>query len=234
MKERTERAEWPAIAPTPASLPVFEYRGQLVADSRDVAAMLERQHKHLVRSIRTYCGYLGRTKIGPSEFFIEATYLNEQNKSQPHYLLTEMGCEFVANKATGERGTIFTAQYVQAFHSMRDELSRRRELRAAGKPIRRGLTDALRDSGEAERMHGYAYSTYTDLAYRLAIGKSARQLRQERGVAKDALAVDILTAAELEAYQRQEAAITVLLDAGMIYDNIKAALAGEEAHDALL
>lgn len=234
MKNRAERAEWPAIAHTPASLPVFEYRGQLVADSRDVAAMLERYHKHLVRSIRTYCGYLTRSKIGLSDFFIEATYQDETGRTLPCYYLTEMGCEFIANKATGEKGTIFTAQYVKAFHAMRDELSRRRELRAAGKPIRRSLTDALRDSGEAERMHGYAYSTYTDLAYRLAIGKSARQLRQERGVAKDALAVDILTAAELEAYQHQEAAITVLLDAGMVYDNIKAALAGEEAHDALL
>ena len=208
--------------PTPAPLPVIEYKGQLVADSRDVAAMLERYHKHLVRSIRTYCGYLSQSKIGPAKFFIEAEYIDEQGKLRPNFLLTEMGCEFVANKATGERGVIFTARYVEAFHAMREELTRRRELRAAGKPIRRGLTDALRDSGEVERMKGHAYSAYTDLAYRLATGKNSRQLRQERGAAR---AVDILTAAELEVYQRKEAAITVLLDAGMVYDDIKAALA---------
>lgn len=77
-------------------------------------------------------------------------------------------------------------------------------------------------------MKGHAYSTYTDLVYRLAIGKSARQLRHERGAAKDARAVDILTASELEIYQRKEAAIAVLLDAGMCYNTIKAALTGED------
>lgn len=127
---------------------------------------------------------------------------------------------------------VFKKELVRQFYAMRDELARRRELRAAGKPIRRSLTDALRDSGEVERMKGHAYGTYTNLAYKLATGKTARQLRRERAAAKDAQAVDILTAAELEEYQRKEAAIAVLLDAGLCYDTIKAALAGEgdESH----
>ena len=212
-KAKHERAGVPAL--TPATLPVFEHRGQLVADSRDVAAMLERSHGHLVRSIRTYCGYLGQSKIGSSDFFIEAEYIDEQGKPRPCYLLTEMGCEFVANKATGEKGVIFTARYVEAFHAMRDELSRRRELRTIGKPIRRSLTDAIRDSGENERMKGHAYSTYTAPTLKLATGKNAQQLRRERGAAEDAKAVDILTTSELEIYQRKEAAVAVLLDAGM-------------------
>jgi hypothetical protein len=41
--------------------------------------------------------------------------------------------------------------------------------------------------------------------------------------------VDILTAEEMEAYQRKESAIAVLLDAGLTYDAIKATLAGKEA-----
>ena len=133
---------------------------------------------------------------------------------------------------TGDKGIIFTAQYVRAFHAMRDELARRRELRTIGKPIRRSLTDALRDSGEVERMRGHAYGTYTNLAFKLATGRTARQLRRERGAAQDVHAVDILTAVELEIYQRKEAAIAVLLDAGLTYDSIKAALAGEAVNNA--
>lgn len=121
----------------------------------------------------------------------------------------------------------FKKELVRQFYAIRDELARRRELRVIGKPIRRSLTDALRDSGEVERMKGHAYGTYTNLAYKLATGKTARQLRRERGAAKDTQAVDILTAAELEVYQRKEAAIAVLLDAGLCYDAIKAALAGK-------
>ena len=37
---------------------------------------------------------------------------------------------------------------------------------------------------------------------------------------------------ELEIYQRKEAAIAVLLDAGLTYDSIKAALAGEAVNNA--
>lgn len=227
MKPKPERARVPA--PTPAQLPVFEYKGQLVADSREVAVLIERPHYIVLRTIRAMYKHLGDNNFVCSDYFIPAAYISEQGKEQPCFYCTEMGCDMVSNKMTGERGTIFTAQYVRAFHAMRDELARRRELRALGKPIRRSLTDALRDSGEVERMKGHAYGTYTNLAFKLATGLTARQLRRERAGAQDARAVDILTAVELEVYQRKEAAIAVLLDAGLCYDAIKAALAGEEA-----
>ena len=230
MKADPERAELPT--PIPAQLPVFPHKGQLVADSRDVAPFVEKDHAHLLRDIRRYVKAMEKAlnpKLVSADYFIPATYIDPTGRELPNFYCTEMGCEMVANKITGDKGIIFTAQYVRAFHIMRDELARRRELRAVGKPIRRSLTDALRDSGEVERMHGHAYGTYTNLAYKLATGKTARQLRGLRGAAKDAQAVDILTAAELEVYQRKEAAIAVLLDAGLCYDTIKAVLAGEGA-----
>ena len=227
---RTKQTGSPAPTP-PVPLPIFEYKGQLVADSREVAALIERPHYIVLRTIRAMYKHLGDNNFVCSDYFIPATYISEQGKEQPCFYLTEMGCDMVANKQNGERGTIFTAQYVKAFHAMRDELARRRDLRAIGKPIRRSLTDALRDSGEVERMKGHAYGTYTNLAYKLATGRSARQLRKERGAAKEAHAVDILTAAELEVYQREAAAIAVLLDAGLCYDSIKAVLTGEKAHN---
>ncbi len=229
MKPNSERAGLPAPVPAPALLPVFQHKGKLVADSRDIAALIDRPHWIIMRTIRTMSKHLADNKFVVSDYFIEATYIDPTGRELPNYYLTEMGCDMVANKQEGERGTIFTAQYVRAFHAMWDELARRRELRAIGKPIRRSLTDALRDSGEVERMHGHAYGTYTNLAFKLATGMTARQLRRECGAAKDARAVDILSAAELEIYQRKEAAIAVLLDAGLCYDTIKAALSGEEA-----
>ena len=228
-KAKHERAGVPAASPpTPTPLPVIEHKGQLVADSRDVAALIKRPHWQVLRTISTMCKHLNDNKFVVVDYFTEASYIDEKGENRPCYYCTQMGRDMVANKMTGERGTIFTAAYVQAFHQMKEELSRRRELRTIGKPVRRNLTDALRDSGEVERMRGHAYGTYTNLAYKLATGKTAAQLRRERGAAKDAKAVDILTAAELEIYQRKENAIAVLLDAGMCYDSIKAALAGKE------
>lgn len=120
----------------------------------------------------------------------------------------------------------FKVSLVAAFYAMRQELTRRKELRTEGKPIRRSLTDALKDSGEVERMNGHAYAAYTNLAYKLTTGKSAKQLRKERGAGRKAAAADFLTSAELERYQRQEYAIAALLDVGMDYPRIRAALVG--------
>jgi len=212
-----------------AALPVFEYKGKLVADSREVAPFAEKDHKHLLRDIRRYVGAMEKSTgptLDPLDYFIEQTYIDEKGEARPNFYCTEMGCEMVAHKMAGTKGIVFTALYVKAFHAMRKELAKQKERRLEEKPIRRSLTDAIRDSGENERMKGHAYGTYTNLAFKLATGKTAAQLRKERGAARNAHAVDFLTAAELEVYQRKEAAITVLLDAGLRYDSIKLSLNG--------
>lgn len=96
-------------------------------NSREVAEMIGKQHKDLLRDIRTYLSYMkkanqeikkGERKIAPSDFFIESTYVDSQNKVQPCYEITKLGCEMVANKLTGEKGVLFTAQYVKRFNEM--------------------------------------------------------------------------------------------------------------------
>lgn len=66
--------------------------------------MVEKNHRDLMRSIRTYSRYLREGEIPQSDFFIESTYLNAQNHELPCYLLTKKGCDMVANKMTGEKG----------------------------------------------------------------------------------------------------------------------------------
>ena len=114
-------------------LKLTEHRGQIVADSRDVARAIGKEHRNLMRSINTYYKHLSQLKIERAKFFIPATYIDDQGKERPCYYLTRMGCDMVANKMTGERGTLFTAAYVTRFHEMEAELTKRRELRAEGK-----------------------------------------------------------------------------------------------------
>jgi len=42
--------------------------------------------------------------LDSASFFIESSYLNENNQTYPCYLLTKKGCDMVANKMTGEKG----------------------------------------------------------------------------------------------------------------------------------
>ena len=90
---------------------------QEVMDSRDVAKMIGKIHKNLMRDIRSYINDLEESsKLSPRQFFIESSYVSQQGKELPCYLLTKQGCEFVANKLTGKKGTIFTATYVSLFN----------------------------------------------------------------------------------------------------------------------
>ena len=92
-------------------------------NSREVAEMVEKEHNKLLRDIRTYIEQLGEAKIGFTDFFKESTYKTGQNKELPCYLITKKGCELIAHKMTGIKGTIFTARYINRFHEMEDFLS---------------------------------------------------------------------------------------------------------------
>ena len=118
----------------------------------------------------------------------------------------------------------FKKALVKEFYAMRAELAKRRELRAEGKPQRRSLTDMIRDNPEANR---WDYKLYTDLAYKAAFGKTAAQIRKERAPGSKRHAVDLLTADELTAYQKQENAVASLYAVGVDYEAMKAVLLTE-------
>ena len=101
------------------NLTIINHKGINVTDSREVAQMVGKRHDNLVRDINGYISILGdSSKLRSQDFFIESTYVNSQNKEQPNFLLTKQGCEMVANKMTGQKGILFTAEYVQAFNKM--------------------------------------------------------------------------------------------------------------------
>ena len=95
---------------------------QKTISSVEVAEMVGKEHSKLLRDIRTYVEQLGQANFGQSDFFTESTSQNSQNKTQPCYLVTKKGCEFIAHKMTGVRGTEFTAKYIDRFHEMEDAI----------------------------------------------------------------------------------------------------------------
>ena len=104
---------------------VKDFHGKSVIDSREVAAMVEKQQKNLLADIRGYLKIMEKStelKIQPSDFFVESTYQDSTGRELPRYLITKKGCDMIANKLTGEKGVLFTAAYVSAFEEMRQAL----------------------------------------------------------------------------------------------------------------
>lgn len=86
--------------------------------SMEVAQMVGKEHSKLLKDIRRYSEQLAEAKIGLGDFFKEGTYLDANNQSRPCFMVTKKGCEFIAHKLTGQKGTEFTARYINRFHEM--------------------------------------------------------------------------------------------------------------------
>lgn len=90
--------------------------------SNEVAEMIGTTNGELLKTIRTYIGYLAEGEIPSGDFFIESTYKDGNNQERPNYLLTKQGCEMVSNKLTGAKGVQFTAKYVSRFNEMESHI----------------------------------------------------------------------------------------------------------------
>ena len=136
----------------------------ITLDSREVAAMVDKEHSKLLRDIRTYIvqmeeankmafeeGRGGEPKIGFSDFFRESSYVSEQNKSLPCYRVTKKGCEFIAHKMTGVKGTEFTARYISRFHDMEAALGTGRNIYKARDTSLGEVTSFVREMDKVMR-----------------------------------------------------------------------------------
>lgn len=95
---------------------------EAVLDSREVAKMVEKEHAKLLKDIRRYSEQLAEAKIDFYSYWEKSEYSRDDGRKYPCYLITKKGCEFIAHKMTGTKGTVFTARYIERFHEMENTL----------------------------------------------------------------------------------------------------------------
>jgi Rha family phage regulatory protein len=188
-----------------------------VVTSLDVAETFGKEHARVLRDIRE----LDCSEEFRHGNFAESYYVNAQNKKQPMYYITRDGFTLLAMGYTGEKAMQFKEAYIRQFNAMEKALIGKIREREKGIGVRRVLTDSLQRTSENERMHGHAYSTYTDLIYKVVLGKSAKQLREELGIGKQDNLRDSLSTEELAKVKSVEMVVSGLVDCGWGYDDIK-------------
>ena len=117
----------------------------------------------------------------------------------------------------------FKRELVRQFYAMRTELYKVQMAKASRRPVRVSMTDAIKALPDSPHK-AMKYGQYTDLAYKLALGRTARQLRKDRGADKHAVASDYMTAEEISLVSEVENKIGVLIGIGMSYQQVKASL----------
>ena len=90
--------------------------------SIEVAEMIGKRHTDLMRDVRRYIEQFNESNLASVEFFHESTYKDSKGETRPCYDVTKKGCEFIAHKLTGVKGTEFTAKYINRFHDMEDAI----------------------------------------------------------------------------------------------------------------
>lgn len=99
---------------------------QKTLTSVEVAEMVGKPHNDLMKDIRRYTSQFNEGNISHVEFFTENTYLDKKGQERPCYLVTKKGCEFIAHKLTGVKGTEFTAKYINRFHELEEHVHKPR------------------------------------------------------------------------------------------------------------
>lgn len=153
--------------------------------------------------------------------FEESSYINAQNKKQPMMRMTRDGFTLLVMGYTGELAIKFKEAYIRQFNAMEAALMGKRIEREKGIAVRQSLTKALQQSTEDARMHGHAYSNYTNCIYKELFGMNAAQLREHYGISKKDSLRDCFSQEELRAVQSMECLVSGLVDCGWEYNQVK-------------
>ncbi|MGM0217686.1 Rha family transcriptional regulator [Enterococcus sp. AZ126] len=97
-------------------------------DSREVAKMVKRNHKEVLRDIRKIISRANKSKNALVSFFIESSYTDNKGEDRPCFLLTKKGCELFSTRMTGSKGDEFAMEYIERFNDMETHIKQREQL----------------------------------------------------------------------------------------------------------
>jgi len=185
--------------------------------SLDVAETFGKEHKNVLRDIRG----LGCSDEFNRLNFEPISYTDAMNRKQEAMVMTRDGFTLLVMGYTGELAMKFKEGYIKQFNAMETALRGKLIEREKGIAVRQALTKALQQSNEDARMHGHAYSTYTNCIYKVLFGMNASQLREKFNISKKENLRDRFSPEELRAVQSMECLVSGLVDCGWEYMQIK-------------
>lgn len=100
---------------------VFNNNGKVLTNSVLVAKKFGKEHKHVLDSIRKI---MTAENSAVLQMFEQSSYLNEQNKLQPMFIMNRDGFTLLAMGFTGKQAMEFKLDYIGAFNKMEETLKK--------------------------------------------------------------------------------------------------------------
>lgn len=166
------------------------------------------------RLTRTHLQHL--EQFGTVEF-TDLKSVNGRPKKEWHYNEQQATLLITFMKNT-EQVANFKEALVKAFYAQRTELTERRVMLERNKQTNKDLGEVIKERYPDK---SFMYSTFHNLAYKLAVGMHPKQIKAEYHVTN---APDALTADQLEQIESYRTIMANMLSLGMDYKAIKQAL----------
>lgn len=122
------------------------YRGesnQPLTNSKLVAEVFGKNHKDVMKAIRNLTEWSAQN-CAVLEMFSESTYLNEQNKEQPMFIMNKDGFTLLAMGFNGKKAMEFKLKYIEAFNAMK------RQIEQSNPSVPQNYLEALKSLVKAE------------------------------------------------------------------------------------
>jgi Rha family phage regulatory protein len=193
---------------------------KIYCDSRYVADTFEKEHKHILESIREILseksgisGEFGRSNFRPID------YKDAHGRKQPRYALSRDGFTLLVMGFTGQKAMKFKEYYITKFNDMEATLKALKPARA-DYPL---MTEQIRLSHDHPKF--YHYTNESDMINRIVLGKTSKQYKLDHGISEGEKSVrPYLTAEELNLIDYLQMLNAGMIAGGMSFEQRKVAL----------
>lgn len=206
--------------PTTTVFPkLFHEETTAMTDTLKVAEVFGKRHDNIIQTVKNLdCS---------DEFrllnFQASYYLNEQNKRQPKFNMTQDGFTFLVMGFRGKKAAAFKEAYIKQFNEMRDWISKREHL-STNQHI---LNDAIQMRFDGER---FAYSRENNLVYIVALGATRKKWLADNLYPNDVEIRECLNAKQLKLVELLTIENAVFIKLGMNYTDRKTRLLETALH----
>lgn len=190
-----------------------------MTDTLKVAEVFGKRHKNIIQAVKELdCSEeFRRLNFQPSY------YLNEQNKRQPKFNMTQDGFTFLVMGFRGKKAAEFKEAYIKQFNEMREWISKREHL-STNQHI---LNDAIQMRFDGEH---FAYSRENNLVYLVALGATRKKWLSDNLYPNDVEIRECLNTKQLQLVELLTIENAVFIKLGMNYTDRKTRLLETALH----
>ena len=190
-----------------------------MTDSLKVADVFGKRHDNILQALKNLdCSEEFRLLN-----FQASYYLNEQNKRQPKFNMTQDGFTFLVMGFRGKKAAEFKEAYIKQFNEMREWISKREHL-STNQHI---LNDAIQMRFDGEH---FAYSRENNLVYIVALGATRKKWLADNLYPNDVEIRECLNAKQLQLVELLTIENAVFIKLGMNYTDRKTRLLETALH----